>query len=188
MANITAAEVKKLRDATGAGMMAAKKALEEADGDFDKAVEVLRIKGETKVKERGAERTASNGLVAAADGVMIQLNCETDFVAKSEQFQQLAADIVGHVATTGTTDLAALLGREDGRRAHRRREHRRGRGGHRREARAQRPWCPWVPTAARWRRTCTSAPPTCPRRWACSWSSRAPTSTPPAAPRCRSPP
>jgi elongation factor Ts len=109
MANITAAEVKKLRDATGAGMMAAKKALEEVDGDFDKAVETLRIKGETKVKERGAERTASNGLVAAAEGAMIQLNCETDFVAKNEQFQQLAADIVAHAAKTGTGEVKALL-------------------------------------------------------------------------------
>ena len=106
MANITAAEVKKLRDATGAGMMAAKKALEETAGDFDKAVETLRIKGETKVKERGAERSATNGLVAAADGAMIQLNCETDFVAKNEQFQQLAADIVTHAAKTGTGDVA----------------------------------------------------------------------------------
>ena len=105
---ITAADVKKLRDATGAGMMAAKKALEEAAGDFDKAVETLRIKGETKVKERGAERTASNGLVAAAEGAMIQLNCETDFVAKNEQFQQLAADIVAHAAKTGTGDVEAL--------------------------------------------------------------------------------
>ena len=110
MANITAAEVKKLRDATGAGMMAAKKALEESGGDFDKAVEQLRIKSAGKVKERGAERTASNGLVAAAEGAMIQLNCETDFVAKNEQFQQLAADIVAHAAKTGTADLQALLG------------------------------------------------------------------------------
>jgi elongation factor Ts len=109
MANITAAEVKSLRDATGAGMMAAKKALEETGGDFDKAVETLRIKGETKVKERGAERSATNGLVAAADGAMIQLNCETDFVAKNEQFQQLAADIVAHAAKTGTGDVQALL-------------------------------------------------------------------------------
>ena len=109
MANITAAEVKKLRDATGAGMMAAKKALEETGGDFDKAVETLRIKGETKVKERGAERSATNGLVAAADGAMIQLNCETDFVAKNEQCQQLAADIVAHAAKTGTGDVPALL-------------------------------------------------------------------------------
>ena len=109
MASITAAEVKKLRDSTGAGMMAAKKALEEVEGDFDKAVEILRIKGETKVKERGAERTASNGLVAAADGAMIQLNCETDFVAKNEQFQQLAADIVAHVSKTGSADLSTVL-------------------------------------------------------------------------------
>jgi elongation factor Ts len=109
MADISAAEVKKLRDATGAGMMAAKKALVEADGDHDKAAELLRIKGESKVKERGAERSATNGLVAAADGAMIQLNCETDFVAKSEQFQQLAADIVSHAAKTGTGDVAALL-------------------------------------------------------------------------------
>jgi len=106
---ITAADVKRLRDATGAGMMAAKKALEETGGDFDKAVEVLRIKGETKNKERAAERTASNGLVAAAEGAMIQLNCETDFVAKNEQFQQLAADIVAHAAKTGTADVEALL-------------------------------------------------------------------------------
>ena len=109
MASITAAEVKRLRDSTGAGMMAAKKALEEVEGDFDKAVEILRIKGETKVKERGAERTASNGLVAAADGAMIQLNCETDFVAKNEQFQQLAADIVAHVSKTGSADLSTVL-------------------------------------------------------------------------------
>jgi elongation factor Ts len=110
MAKITAAEVKSLREATGAGMMAVKRALEEADGDQDKAAEILRVKGETKVRERGAERTASNGLVAAAEGAMIQLSCETDFVAKSEQFQQLAADIVAHAAKTRTNDLAALLG------------------------------------------------------------------------------
>jgi elongation factor Ts len=109
MANITAAEVKSLRDATGAGMMAVKRALEEAGGDQDKAAEILRVKGETKVRERGAERTATNGLVAAAEGAMIQLSCETDFVAKSEQFQQLAADIVAHAAKTGTNDVSALL-------------------------------------------------------------------------------
>jgi elongation factor Ts len=110
MAKIPATEVKRLRDATGAGMMAAKRALEEADGDHDKAAELLRIKGETKVKERGAERTASNGLVAAAEGAMIQLSCETDFVAKSEQFQQLAADIVAHAVKTGSSDVQVLLG------------------------------------------------------------------------------
>ena len=84
MADFTAADVKKLRDATGAGMMDAKSALDEADGDFDKAVEVLRVKGQAKVAKRGAERTASNGLVAAAEGAMIELGCETDFVAKNE--------------------------------------------------------------------------------------------------------
>ncbi|MFL6138006.1 MAG: translation elongation factor Ts [Frankiaceae bacterium] len=109
MADITAADVKKLRDATGAGMMAAKRALQEADGDFERAGEILRIKGETKVKERGAERTAGNGLVAAAESAMIELNCETDFVAKNEQFQQLAADIVAHAAGTKPADVAELL-------------------------------------------------------------------------------
>jgi elongation factor Ts len=109
MANFTAADVKKLRDATGAGMMDCKKALEEADGDFTKATEILRVKGVAKAVKRGAERTASNGLVAAAEGVMIELNCETDFVAKSEQFQQLASDIVAHVAASRVADVPALL-------------------------------------------------------------------------------
>src|SRR5437764_7821968 len=108
MANFTVADVKKLRDATGAPMMETKRALEEADGDFEKATEILRIKGATKVRKRG-ERTASNGLVAAAEGAMIELNCETDFVAKAEQFQQLAADIVAHVAATRISEVPALL-------------------------------------------------------------------------------
>ncbi|HSV64567.1 MAG TPA: translation elongation factor Ts [Mycobacteriales bacterium] len=109
MANFTAADVKKLRDLTGAGMMDAKRALEETDGDFEKAIEVLRIKGTVKVAKRSAERTASNGLIAAAEGAMIELNCETDFVAKNEQFQQLAADIAAHLAGSRTADLQALL-------------------------------------------------------------------------------
>jgi elongation factor Ts len=109
MPNITAAEVKKLRDATGAGMMDAKKALTEADGEWDKAVEILRVKGSAKAQKRSAERTAGNGLVAAAEGAMIELACETDFVAKNEQFQQLAADIVAHAAATKTGALAALM-------------------------------------------------------------------------------
>ena len=110
MPNISAAEVKKLRDATGAGMMDAKKALTEAEGDVEKATEILRVKGAAKAQKRGAERSASNGLVAAAEGAMIELACETDFVAKNEQFQQLAADIVAHAAKTGTSDVEALLG------------------------------------------------------------------------------
>ena len=89
MANFTAADVKRLRDLTGAGMMDCKKALDEADGDFDKAVEILRVKGAKDVDKR-ADRTAANGLVAAAGAAMIELDCETDFVAKNEQFQALA--------------------------------------------------------------------------------------------------
>src|SRR5579875_3813891 len=105
---VSAADVKKLRDATGAGMMDAKRALEEADGDFDKAIEVLRVKGAAKAAKRGAERSASNGLVAAADGAMIELNSETDFVAKNEEFQSLAADIVAVAAASKPTDVEAL--------------------------------------------------------------------------------
>ena len=106
---ISAADVKKLRDATGAGMMDAKKALEGADGDFDKAVEELRIKGAGKAAKRGAERQTSNGLVAAAENAMIELACETDFVAKNEQFQSLAGDIVAHFVSSSATDVASLL-------------------------------------------------------------------------------
>lgn len=87
---ITAADVKKLRDATGAGMMDAKKALTEADGDFDRAVEVLRITGAAKAAKRGAEREASSGLVANAGSALVELNSETDFVAKNDQFIELA--------------------------------------------------------------------------------------------------
>ena len=87
---ITAADVKKLRDATGAGMMDAKKALTEADGDFDRAVEILRISGAAKAAKRGAEREASSGLVASSGNAIVELNSETDFVAKNEQFIELA--------------------------------------------------------------------------------------------------
>lgn len=107
MANFTAADVKKLRDATGAGMMECKKALEEADGDFDRAVEVLRVKGEAKNAKREG-RDAKNGLVAAAEGAMIELASETDFVAKNEQFQTLAGDIVAHFAGSTATDVESL--------------------------------------------------------------------------------
>jgi elongation factor Ts len=109
MASFSAADVKKLRDATGAGMMDCKRALEEADGDYEKAVEILRVKGEAKNVKRG-DRVASNGLVAAAEGAMIELASETDFVAKNEQFQTLAADIVTHFAGSNATDAAELKG------------------------------------------------------------------------------
>src|SRR5881392_1596519 len=106
---ISAADVKKLRDATGAGMMDAKRALEEADGEFAKATEILRVKYAAKVQKRGAERTASSGLVAAAEGALVELNSETDFVAKNEEFQQLASDIVAAAAAHKVGDRDALL-------------------------------------------------------------------------------
>jgi elongation factor Ts len=89
-------------------MMDSKNALTEADGDFDKAVEALRIKAGAKVSKLGM-RDAANGLVAAAEGAMIQLSCETDFVAKNEDFQTLAASIVAHAAAVKLTDVQALL-------------------------------------------------------------------------------
>ncbi|HEY9409939.1 MAG TPA: translation elongation factor Ts [Jiangellaceae bacterium] len=108
MSNITAAEVKRLRDATGAGMMDAKKALVETDGDFDQAIEVLRIKGAAKAAKRSAERTAADGLVAADGNAIIELACETDFVAKNADFQKLAAEVVSVAATTKPADVDAL--------------------------------------------------------------------------------
>lgn len=97
MANITAADVNKLRTITGAGMMDCKKALVEAEGDFDKAIEILRKKGQ-KVAANRADRESSEGAVIAVvnadktEGVVISLNCETDFVAKNETFVKLAND------------------------------------------------------------------------------------------------
>jgi elongation factor Ts len=106
---ITAADVKKLRDLTGAGMMECKKALEESNGDLDKAVEALRISGSAKAAKRGAERTASNGLVIAQENVMIELLCETDFVAKNEDFQALAGTIVQTAADLQLGDAPSVL-------------------------------------------------------------------------------
>ncbi len=117
MSTITAADVKKLRDLTGAGMMECKKALEESGGDMDKAVEGLRISGAAKAAKRGAERTAANGLVVAQDNAMVELLCETDFVAKSEDFQALAGTIVATAAALQDGDAANLGGQvlSDGR-------------------------------------------------------------------------
>src|SRR6478736_5054088 len=107
MATISAADVKTLRDATGAGMMDCKKALTEADGDFDKAVEILRVSGQAKAAKRGTERAATNGLVASTDGAMLQLGAETDFVAKNQAFQDLAADAVKAVAASKAGSVEA---------------------------------------------------------------------------------
>jgi elongation factor Ts len=108
MANYTAADVKRLRELTGSGMMDCKKALEESDGDLDKAVELLRIKGAKDVGKR-AERATSNGLVAASGGTMVELDCETDFVAKSDDFQALADRILQVAVEHQPVDLDALL-------------------------------------------------------------------------------
>ncbi|MBB5911571.1 elongation factor Ts [Nocardia transvalensis] len=107
MANYTAADVKRLRDLTGSGMMDCKKALEETDGDFDKAVEVLRIKGAKDVGKR-AERATAEGLVIASNGVMFEINSETDFVAKNDEFQNVAGDIAEAAAKVRPADLDAL--------------------------------------------------------------------------------
>jgi len=113
MANISAADLKRLREQTGAGMMDCKNALAEADGDLDAAIEILRLKG---VKDAGkrATRTAGNGLVTAkldgnSAGVLVELNCETDFVAKNEQFQELATKIANAALANKVADRLALL-------------------------------------------------------------------------------
>ena len=113
MANYSAADVKRLREQTGAGMLDCKNALVAADGDLDAAIEALRVKG---VKDAGkrATRTAGNGLIIArldgnTAGVMVELNCETDFVAKNEQFQELAAKIAKAAVAGKVADRLALL-------------------------------------------------------------------------------
>ncbi len=113
MANFSAADVKRLRDQTGAGMMDCKNALAEAEGDLEAAIELLRLKG---VKDAGkrAARTAANGLVTAeldgtTAGVLVELNCETDFVAKTDLFQQVAAEIAAAARKERVADRLTLL-------------------------------------------------------------------------------
>ena len=113
MANFTAADVKRLREQTGAGMMDCKNALQEASGDLEAAVELLRLKGAKDVNKR-ATRTAANGLGAAEldgtqAGVLVELNCETDFVAKTDLFQQVAAEIAAAALKAEVTDRPSLL-------------------------------------------------------------------------------
>ncbi|OBH03405.1 translation elongation factor Ts [Mycobacterium sp. E2699] len=107
MANFTAADVKRLRELTGAGMLDCKNALAETDGDFDKAVEALRIKGAKDVGKR-AERATAEGLVAAKGGALIELNSETDFVAKNAEFQALADQVVDAALAAKATDVESL--------------------------------------------------------------------------------
>ncbi|MDF3294218.1 MULTISPECIES: translation elongation factor Ts [Streptomyces] len=117
MANYTAADVKKLRELTGAGMMDCKKALDEAEGNVEKAVEILRVKGQKGVAKRES-RSAENGAVVSliaddnASGVLLELKCETDFVAKGEKFLAVADALAAHVAKTSPADLEALLASE----------------------------------------------------------------------------
>jgi elongation factor Ts len=109
MSSISAADVKRLREATSAGMMECKKALEETGGDFDKAVEALRISGAAKAAKRGAERTTSNGIVSSHGNALIELLCETDFVAKSEDFLTLANQLSAAADANQVADPQALL-------------------------------------------------------------------------------
>ncbi|HKX67089.1 MAG TPA: translation elongation factor Ts [Intrasporangium sp.] len=112
MANYTAADIKALREQTGAGMLDVKKALDEAEGDRAKAVEILRVKGLKGVTKREG-RSASNGLVAAqADdgvGTLVEVNCETDFVAKGEKFIALADQVLAQAVAARAADTEALL-------------------------------------------------------------------------------
>lgn len=115
MANYTAADIKALREATGAGMMDVKKALDEAEGDKSKATEILRVKGLKGVTKREG-RSASNGLVTAhvdgGVGTLVEINCETDFVAKGEKFGELAQKVLDAAVASGSADADALLATE----------------------------------------------------------------------------
>jgi elongation factor Ts len=111
----SAADVKRLREQTGAGMLDCRNALVDAP-DYAAAVEILRVKGAKDVTKR-AERTAANGLVTAvlegnSAGVLLEVNCETDFVAKTDLFQQVAADIANAALASGAADRLAVLGLE----------------------------------------------------------------------------
>ncbi len=107
----TAADIKKLRELTAAGMLDCKKALDEAEGNFDKAVEIIRVKGLKGVTKREG-RSTLNGLVfAKTEGdvaVMLELNCETDFVAKGEYFQAVANDLLSHLGSSKINDVESF--------------------------------------------------------------------------------
>ena len=112
--SITAAEVNKLRKQTGAGMMDCKKALTEAEGNFDKAIEILRLKGQKVAAKRGDRETSEGAVLATANaagdfGVLVSLNCETDFVAKNEEFVGVATNIMNVALEGSITEKTALL-------------------------------------------------------------------------------
>ena len=117
MANYTSADIKALRESTGAGMMDVKRALDEADGDRGKATEILRVKGLKGVTKREG-RSAMNGLVAAKAGngvgTLLEVNCETDFVAKGEKFITLADQVLAQAVTVGASNADELLASDMG--------------------------------------------------------------------------
>ena len=112
MANYTSADIKALRESSGAGMMDVKRALDEADGDQGKATEILRVKGQKGVTKREG-RSAMNGLVAAEAGngvgTLVEVNCETDFVAKGEKFIALAAKVLTQAVAVSASSAEQLL-------------------------------------------------------------------------------
>ncbi|MUK02405.1 elongation factor Ts [Vibrio cholerae] len=115
MANFTAADIKALRERTGAGMMDVKKALDEADGDADKALELIRIKGLKGATKREGRSTAEGLVAARVDGnvgVMVEVNCETDFVAKAGPFIDFSNKVLAAAIESGATDVASLLAYE----------------------------------------------------------------------------
>jgi elongation factor Ts len=108
----TAEDVKKLREATAAGMLDCKKALDEADGDYNKAIEIIRVKGLKGVTKREGRLTSNGAVVAKVDsnfGVMLELNCETDFVAKGDRFQELANELLAHLVASKIDNVEAFL-------------------------------------------------------------------------------
>ncbi len=112
MANYTAEDVKKLREATAAGMLDCKKALDEADGDYNKALDIIRVKGLKGITKREGRLTSNGAVVAKVEGnlgVMLELNCETDFVAKGERFVALADELLAHLQNAQSDSLEAFL-------------------------------------------------------------------------------
>lgn len=112
MANYTAVDVKKLREATAAGMLDCKKALDEADGDYNKALDLIRVKGLKGVTKREGRLTSNGAVVAKVEGnlgVMLELNCETDFVAKGERFVALADELLAHLQNAQSDSVEAFL-------------------------------------------------------------------------------
>jgi elongation factor Ts len=112
LANYTAEDVKKLREATAAGMLDCKKALDEADGDYNKALDIIRVKGLKGITKREGRLTSNGAVVAKVEGnlgVMLELNCETDFVAKGERFVALADELLAHLQNAQSASLEAFL-------------------------------------------------------------------------------